>query len=148
MQDTIEKEIEINASLSKVWQALTDYRKFGSWFGVNLESPFEVGQVSEGQMTIPGYEQKRFEAEVVAIEPEHYFSYRWHPCCSDQPVDCSQEEPTLVEFRLTEVANGTLLKVVESGFSKLPPERRDEAFTMNTQGWTMQLGNIQQYAEA
>ena len=32
MSDRIEKQIELNASISRVWRALTDHREFGEWF--------------------------------------------------------------------------------------------------------------------
>ncbi len=48
----------------------------------------------------------------------------WHPYAIDPDADYSQETPTLVEFRLEEKDGGTLLTVRESGFDKLPPERR------------------------
>jgi uncharacterized protein YndB with AHSA1/START domain len=82
---------------------------------------------------------------VERMEPERLFSYRWHPYPNDPNVDYSSEPTTLVEFRLEEVADGTLLKVVESGFDRIPAERRDEAFRMNTKGWEGQLGNIQRH---
>ncbi len=42
--DRIDKQIEIAASVSRVWKALTDHREFGQWFRVNLESPFVVAK--------------------------------------------------------------------------------------------------------
>ena len=62
MNDKIEKQISLNAPVTKVWQTLTDHRKFGEWFGVKLEGPFTVGTSTKGKMTIPGYEGKPFEA--------------------------------------------------------------------------------------
>jgi hypothetical protein len=35
--------------------------------------------------------------------------------------------------------------VVESGFAALPAHRRDEAFRMNDQGWSIQVQNISQH---
>jgi hypothetical protein len=35
--------------------------------------------------------------------------------------------------------------VTESGFSKLPADRRDEAFRMNDGGWSEQLKNIERH---
>ena len=58
---------------------------------------------------------------------------------------CTNEPPTLVEFRLTEAGGATTLTVVESGFDKLPPARCDEAFRMNDGGWTSQIKNIERY---
>ncbi len=69
MSDRIEKSIEINAPVSRVWRALTDYREFGSWFRVRLEGPFVVGEVSRGQITHPGFEHIRLEAVIQKIEP-------------------------------------------------------------------------------
>ncbi len=143
--DRIEKQIELKAPVSRVWRALTDYREFGEWFRVKFEGPFVAGQVSRGQITHPGYEHLRMEVVVQTIEPERYFSYTWHPYAIDAKVDYSKETPTLVEFRLEKNATGTLLKVTESGFDKIPSDRRAEAFRMNDNGWAQQLKNIESH---
>jgi hypothetical protein len=52
-----------------------------------------------------------------------------------------------VEFTLQETAGGVLLRVVESGFDQIPPERRATAFTANEGGWTMQMTLIRKYVE-
>ena len=52
------------------------------------------------------------------------------------------------EFRLEKKGEGTLLRLTESGFDKVPPDRRDEAFRMNSNGWTQQMKNIQDYVLA
>jgi hypothetical protein len=41
-------------------------------------------------------------------------------------------------FELEEVDGGTLLTVVESGFDRLPAARREQAYSGNDGGWTMQ----------
>ena len=79
------------------------------------------------------------------MEPERLFSFRWHPYAIDPKVDYSNEPTTLVEFRLEEAAGGTLLTVVESGFDRIPPRRRAEAFRMNDEGWAEQLENIERH---
>jgi uncharacterized protein YndB with AHSA1/START domain len=145
MNDRIEKTIELNAPVSRVWRALTDHREFGAWFRVRLDGPFVPGQVSRGQITYPGYEHLRWEAIVQKIEPERLFSFTWHPYAVDPKVDYSGEPQTLVEFILEKTATGTLLRVVESGFDKLPDKRRIEAFRMNDGGWGEQLGNISRH---
>jgi len=35
-----------------------------------------------------------------------------------------------------------LLRIIESGFDKLPSGRRADAFRMNERGWSAQLENI------
>jgi uncharacterized protein YndB with AHSA1/START domain len=100
------------------------------------------GEVSRGRITYPGYEHIRWEAVVQRIEPERLFSFTWHPYAVDPDEDYSGEPPTLVEFMLEPTATGTLLRVVESGFDKIPKKRRGEAFRMNERGWSAQIENI------
>src|SRR5216683_6024357 len=147
MDNCIEKRIELKAPVSRVWRALTDYREFGEWFLVKLDGPFVPGQVSRGQITYPGYEHVRWEAEVQKMEPERLFSFIWHPYAIDPTQDYSGEPSTLVEFTLESTATGTLLRVVESGFDKLPSKRRLEAFWMNDSGWSQQIQNIARHVE-
>lgn len=145
MSDRIEKRIEIKAPVSRVWRAITDHREFGEWFRVKLDGPFVPGQHSTGHITYPGYEHLKWEAVVQKMEPEHYFSFTWHPYGIDPKVDYSKEEPTLVEFRLEKTANGTLLLLTESRFDKIPAHRRAEAFKMNDGGWAQQMKNVEEY---
>ena len=147
MSDRIEKAIEIKAPVSRVWRALTDHTEFGTWFRVRLEGPFKPGRVVRGQITYPGYEHLRWEAAVQKMEPERLFSFTWHPYAIDPDVDYSSEPPTLVEFTLEEIKGGTLLRVVESGFDKLPAERRLEAFPRNEAGWSAQMQNVARHVE-
>jgi uncharacterized protein YndB with AHSA1/START domain len=145
MEDRIEKRIEISAPVPRVWRALTDSRQFGEWFRVKMDGPFVAGEAVGGQLTFAGYEHLRMEIIVKTIRPTSYFSYTWHPYAVDPKEDYSQETPTLVEFRLEEAGNGTLLVVTESGFDKLPKERYADAFRMNTRGWEQQLEQIGAY---
>jgi len=148
MENRIEKQIELAAPVGRVWLALTDYRQFGEWFRVVLDGPFVAGQSVGGQISFPGYEHLRMEIVVKAIQPETYFSYTWHPYAVDPKVEYSHETPTLVEFRLEPAGAGTLLKVTESGFDKIPADRRAEAFRKNSGGWEQQMKSIEAYVIA
>jgi uncharacterized protein YndB with AHSA1/START domain len=143
--DRIEKKIELKAPLARVWRALTDYKEFGGWFRVNLESPFVPGKATRGKITYPGYEHLVMEVVVQKMETERLFSFHWHPYAVDPNADYSKETPTLVEFKLENTPAGTLLIVTESGFDSIPAARRDEAFRMNSGGWSEQLKNIETY---
>src|SRR6202167_6138620 len=145
MDNKIEKKIELNAPIARVWRALTDHREFGEWFRVALEGPFVVGQTTRGHITWPGYEHLVWEAVVQKMEPERLFSFTWHPYAVDPAVDYSSEPPTLVEFRLEKTPTDTLLIVTESGFENVPAHRRAAAFRMNDNGWMQQIKNIENY---
>jgi uncharacterized protein YndB with AHSA1/START domain len=148
MENRIEKRMELKASVSRVWRALTDHREFGEWFRVKLDGPFVPGEISRGQITYPGYEHVKWEAVVQKMEPERLFSFTWHPYAVDPKMDYSSETPTLVEFRLEKIPNGTLLLLTESGFEKIPSDRRLEAFRRNDGGWTEQMKNIESHVAA
>jgi uncharacterized protein YndB with AHSA1/START domain len=144
--DRIEKQIVIHASCSRVWQAISDAKEFGEWFQVDMSGvEFKAGQPVHGKMTYAGHEGKPFEMVIDRIEPERLFSFRWHPYGIDPNVDYSSEPMTLIEFRLEEIEGGTKLTITESGFDNIPLARRAEAFRMNSEGWGMQLHNIEAY---
>jgi uncharacterized protein YndB with AHSA1/START domain len=146
--DRIEKQVVLRAPRSRVWRALTDAGEFGQWFGVKLESAFAAGARVRGRITIPGYEHVTLDVAVVRLDPERYFSWRWHPAAVEPGVDYSAEPTTLVEFHLEEVEGGTRLTVVESGFDGIPLARRAKALLENEGGWAAQLGNIARHVSA
>src|SRR5580698_2938534 len=146
--DRIEKKILLHASMNRVWRALSDSTDFGTWFGVRFDGPFTPGatlrgvivpttvnaEIANSQKTYEGY---RFNITVEQMESEQLFSFRWHPFAIDPGVDYSSEPTTLVVFALELTADGVLLTVTESGFDRIPLERRAKAFAANEQGWGM-----------
>jgi uncharacterized protein YndB with AHSA1/START domain len=143
--DRIEKHLEVRAKRSRVWRAISDAEEFGAWFGMKLDRPFAPGATVLGRLTIPGYEHITLEIQVGRIEPEGYFSYRWHPNALDPAIDYTAEPTTLVEFRLEETAGGTAVTITESGFDRLPASRRAEAFRVNDAGWVGQSKKLAAY---
>jgi uncharacterized protein YndB with AHSA1/START domain len=143
--DRIEKRVTLRAPLGKVWRAISNAQEFGTWFKVALQGEFVEGQTIHGQITYPGYEHLKAEMQVVRIQPQTYFAYRWHPAAMEVGVDYSSEPTTLVEMKLKEAAGGTELTIIESGFDALPAARRAEAFRLNEGGWTTQCDHIAQY---
>jgi uncharacterized protein YndB with AHSA1/START domain len=167
-KDRIERSVTLRAPISRVWQALTDAREFGSWFGFALEGQFVAGQTIRGRFDGTIDEQAIIDFQksqgltpaglkipdvstvfctVESMEPERYFSFRWIPYAIDAEANPDDEPTTLVEFRLEPVSEGTLLHIVESGFDRVPVHRRARAFRMNEGGWTSQLENLGKYVE-
>jgi uncharacterized protein YndB with AHSA1/START domain len=133
--DRIQKEILIKAPRPRVWRAISEPLEFGAWFKVDMSgAEFRPGQPVQGKMTYPGYEGMPFEMEIDRIEAERLFSFRWHPYAVETK-----------EFTLDEVADGTRLTIVESGFDAIPLARRAEAFRMNEGGWEEQIHNVEAY---
>lgn len=143
--DRIEKRVLLRAPRARVWRALANAEAFGEWFGVKLAGSFAPGARVRGQVTHKGYEHVPFEITIERMEPERLFSWRWHPYAVDPKAEYSTEPTTLVVFELEEVADGTLLTVVESGFDRIPLARRAEAYRGNEQGWAEQMKAIERY---
>lgn len=147
--ERIERSILIHAPRARVWRALSEPGEFGRWFGVDLQGQvFAPGRAVQGRITHAGYEHLRMDMVIDRMEPDTLLSWRWHPYAVEQGVDYTKEEPTLVTFTLEDAPGGTLVTVVESGFDKVPPHRRQEAFRMNGEGWEAQMQNIRNHVAA
>ena len=147
MTNIIEKRIELKAPVSRVWRALTDHREFGQWFRVKLEGPFVPGEVSRGQITYPGYEHIKWEADRAedgarAAVLLHLAPLRHRSQCR---LFGRARDARRVQAR-TE-GGGTLLTVTETGFDAIPKDRQFEAYRMNEAGWTEQLQNIERHVK-
>ncbi len=151
--DHIEKRTILEAPIGRVWSAISDSQQFGAWFGCELDGPFVAGQRITGRIrptqadpavaTLQEpYSGHAFEWLIEALEPPHRFAFRWHPFAIEPGVDYSAEPTTLVEFTLAETRGGTRLVIRESGFDRIPLERRAKAFAANDGGWTAQLDLI------
>jgi len=139
--DRIEKRVVLRAPRSRVWRAISDAKEFGAWFRLTLDGAFVAGKTVRGS-----HDNFKVEMRVERIEPERYFSYRWHPYPKDSSRDYAEEPMTLVEFTLEDAeGGGTTLTIVESGFDRIPLARRAEAFRMNTEGWGGQIKNLAAY---
>ena len=144
-QHRIERSIDLKSPPSRVWKALTDHKEFGQWFGCQLEGPFVVGKVTAGTLNFPGFEHMQWAVDVKKLDHERLFAFTWHPYPADTTLDYTKEPQTLVEFVLHASGTGTRLVVVESGFEKIPANRRLEVFRVNSEGWIEQLENVAKY---
>jgi uncharacterized protein YndB with AHSA1/START domain len=154
--DRIEKTITLRAPVARVWRAVSDATEFGAWFGVAFDGPFVAGQRIVGRIRPTAvdpevakqqapHEGKAFEITVDRLEPPLHFSFRWHPYAVEPGVDYSKEPTTLVTFQLAEIEGGTRLTITESGFDRIPLERRAQAFTADEDGWEHQSRLIARY---
>lgn len=156
VSDRIEKTVVLRAPRDRVWQAISDSRKFGIWFGVELDGPFVAGQRITGRITPTQVDREVARMQephaghpvewlIERIEPMHALAFRWHPFAIERSVDYASEPTTLVTFELEEVSGGTRLTITESGFDRIPLERRAKAFAANDGGWTKQTELIAKY---
>jgi uncharacterized protein YndB with AHSA1/START domain len=141
---TIERKIVLRAPRGRVWNALTDIRKFCEWFGCSaIEGEFAPG--AKVQMRAPEEYGGNFDIFVQEMQPEQLFSWRWHPGARDPSLDYTNEPTTLVVFELADAEGGTLLTITESGFDAISLARRAKVFGQNNQGWDEQVKNLERY---
>lgn len=146
MANEIRKQVELDAPIERVWDAIIDHEQFGSWFKVRLDGPFVAGAEQTGQITYPGYEHMRWKARVVAIEAPTRLAFDWPQADAQDQV--REDWPwTRVEFVLEARGGGTLLTVIESGFDALPEAVRVRNFAMNEGGWEEQTRNIKAHVD-
>jgi uncharacterized protein YndB with AHSA1/START domain len=133
VQDTIERQMTFELPREVVWEAITDPDQLGRWFGTHAELDLRPG--GEGVFT---WEELDVSTRVTveAVEPPARFAYRW------KPSGAGDGGPTtLVEFRLEEIAGGTRLTLVESGFAQLAASSRQG----NEFGWDAELGELRAF---
>jgi uncharacterized protein YndB with AHSA1/START domain len=142
LQDLIEREVLIEASRERVWAALTDPAQIASWFGDEAEMDSRPG----GAAAFGWRDHGTYHAVVNRAEQPSFLSYRW---ARDTDTEPAEGNSTLVEFDLTEVFAGTLVRVVETGFASLHTTAAEQAKAAadNTEGWQSELAELKEYAE-
>ncbi len=141
-QNWIEREVLIEASRERVWAVLTEPAHIAGWFGDTAEIDLRPG----GTAAFGWTEHGTHRAVIDRVEPPNFLSYRW---ARDTEAEPAEGTSTLVEFTLTEVFAGTLLRVVETGFASLhgTEQDQDNAVEENTEGWQSELAELKEYAE-
>lgn len=146
-QDRIEKTVDLAAPVSKVWRAITDHEEFGQWFRVRLDGPFEVGKMTTGNITYPGYEHMQWESLTERMETERLFAFSWPPGAVDPDTSYDDDAKVMVEFHLQSTDTGTRLTIIEFGFRQFPESKRLEILRSNSEGWDIQGRNVAEYVE-
>jgi uncharacterized protein YndB with AHSA1/START domain len=84
------------------------------------------------------------------IEPSHRFAFRWSSYAIGHPeLGLAPTSSTLVEFTLEEIAEGTQLTLVESGFASLPEAiPAGQSYQDNQEGWQVILTGLRTYLQS
>lgn len=137
----IDREIFINASIQKVWELISQ----PAWWVGDAPGPDKV-QV-DGTRVVADTKYGQFPVLIEQSEPPNYLACRWASSFAGE--EPNGENSTLVEFKLTLTDGGTLLKVIESGFSHLKVSEQEQRkfFEENFHGWAMQMEILRNHAE-
>ena len=133
----VERTLLFDASIERVWRAITDPAELAQWFGheANLD---ELAPGANGAMT--WCDHGTYALRVVEVIEPTRFVWRW----IHEPDTAFDDAPsTLVEWTLTAREDGgTTLYLRESGF--LTDKHKGE----NEGGWTAELGELVMFLSA
>lgn len=144
--DQIERIEILPVARGRVWDALTKPEQFAQWFGIVRDMDFRVG----GHINFTWEnELSPYPAIIEVIEPLHRFAFRWYSYTMGHPeLKLAPNVGTLVTFTLEEVAEGTQLRVVESGFASLPEVAHAvQAYKDNHEGWGIEMNELRTYLQ-
>lgn len=133
--DSITRELSFSASIQRVWKAISDPKEMSQWFGSDAQ--FELTEGATGFFEWQQECEGKFAMQIETIDAPNYLAWRW---MQKQDEAFDKEKSTLVEWKLTETAEGgTLLVMIESGFAEA--KQRKE----NVQGWQQELADLEEY---
>ena len=121
--NSIEREVLIDAPLEVVWSIVTQQEHIGRWFSDSAEVDLRPG----GELVLRFGQHGTAIGTVERVERPHLFSFRWVTPEPDRDPSAREGYFTLVEFLLQTEGEGTLLRVVESGFASVDGTEQQNA---------------------
>lgn len=135
---SVRRTIRIAAPIGKVWQAITEPEHISRWFGKTVLEGAGVG--ATGTMTFP--DDGSVPLRVEELDEMRLISYRWgnDDAAAERPGTLDEATSTVFTFSLEEIADGTQLTVVESGFERTS----DPAANLESHrtGWEVELDKL------
>ncbi|HTT94372.1 MAG TPA: SRPBCC domain-containing protein [Solirubrobacterales bacterium] len=138
--DSIEREVRIDAPVETVWSIVTEPRNITRWFANEAEVDLRPG----GDLVFRFDSGIDGRGTVEKVEPPHLFAFRWVSPEPGRDMVAAQGHYTTVEFSLRAAGEGTLLRVVETGFAALEGTEAENAALAEKHigGWDMFLERL------
>jgi uncharacterized protein YndB with AHSA1/START domain len=143
VQDSVEREIQIDAPVEVVWSIVTEPEHIGRWLSDSAEVDLRPG----GEMLLKWDQLGTSPGTVTRVEPPNLFAFRWVTPEPDRDPELQDGYFTRVEFRLQAEDGGTLLRVVESGFASVDGTEQENAelAVRHERGWSTFLEKLAGY---
>ena len=127
---TVEKVLELDVTVEKVWSAITNPAELALWFGDEAELDLRPG----GDAAMTWEDHGRYAMRVEEVDPPRRLVWSW----VHEPGVAFEDAPaTRVEWTLTARDDGgTTLRLCETGF------RTDLHHRQNTEGWDAELAEL------
>lgn len=142
LQDSIERDITIDAPLEKVWTLVSEP---GWWINAGEVTSHEINRDEDPVVVVTDPSCGRFSLEIVESRRPDYVAFRWLA----GEMDPGGSLRTLIEFFLDGDESSTTVRVKESGFldGDAPEEERREAYEVNAPGWESGLAAAKRHLE-
>ena len=137
--DRIERTVTLARAPHEVWQALTTAEGLSAWFGERASIDLRPG----GAATLTFASGTTVDLRIERVEQPAVFAYTWR--LPDLPDDDPRR--TYVEFTLEPDGDGTLLRLVETGFAQLPLDTRRETYDSHSAGWAQELAELVEHVD-
>ncbi len=140
MHDNVVVKQRINASVEKVWSAITDKAQMKQWY-FDI-SDFELKEGSSFNFYEPGDERKyHHHCEITEVIPNEKFKHSWsYPDISN--------EKTIVKWELEPDGDGTMITLTHKGIENFDHLGKDFQHKSFEAGWTEILGqSLKDYLE-
>jgi uncharacterized protein YndB with AHSA1/START domain len=139
--DAIVREISIDATIDVVWELVSEP---GWWINEGEIRSHRIEPAGDDRWNVTDEKHGDFLLEAVASDRPRSVAFRWLA-----PEGQAGNRPdTVVTFTLDETEDGTLVRVVESGFAAEPvDESRRDAYQGNSEGWEIELAAAKAHLE-
>jgi uncharacterized protein YndB with AHSA1/START domain len=129
---SLEKELFINATPQRVFQALTEKEDLERWFVQKAEVDLRPG----GAIRLEWAPDAVEIGTVLELDPPHRLSYSWKAL---------EPSPTTITFELTAENGGTRLRLIHTGIGQ--GEDWDSYYNSVSSGWNVHLNNLTTWLE-
>jgi len=143
---TIEREVHIAASPEVVFDVISRPDHIRDWWSAETEIEPVSGSTSELTWRDEASGRvDRVPITVIDVEPYHRFSFRWTQGLGEPPTATNS---LLVTFELAPTADGTVLRLTESGFRERGWEiaELEAAYQDHVSGWDFYVPRIAEVA--
>ena len=139
--DRITRVIALNHPRERVWQALSTPEGLSGWFGQRVSIDLRPGGAASMAWTDNPFEQTM---RIERVEEPALLAWTW------RIYGLPEADPrrTYVEFALEQTAEGTTLRLTESGFAQLADDEHAAALDGNTSGWAAELAELVEHLDA
>lgn len=143
--DTIEREITIAAPVDVVWSLVSEP---GWWINEGEIRDHAVEKAGDNIWRVTDVKHGEWLIETVESTKPEAVSFRWLAGETDDSDGTADQLRTLVRFTLEPTGDGTVVRVVESGFATgTVDQKRRNTYDANTEGWEAELAAAKSHLE-